>query len=179
MRRGLGTDDKAKAEALVAQMNQLLQDEVWWTTAKHQEALQAFDQRIVDAFYDGIQAGIADSSEIRNSVVPLLGKAEGYARALFVGTTGAGKTSLLRHLIGSDPELDRFPSTSTAKTTISDIEVIPAAGEFRAAVAFFCRPSFRRMSKTACSTPALPSGTSCLRTRWRIAFCITRISDFA
>ncbi len=137
MRRGLGTDDKAKAEALVAQMNQLLQDEVWWTTAKHQEALQAFDQRIVDAFYDGIQAGIADSSEIRNSVVPLLGKAEGYARALFVGTTGAGKTSLLRHLIGSDPELDRFPSTSTAKTTISDIEVIPAAGEFRAAVTFF------------------------------------------
>ena len=137
MRRGLGTDDKVKAETLVTQMNELLKDEVWWTTAKHQEALQAFDQRIVDAFYDGIQAGVADSSELRDNVVPLPGKAEGYARALFVGTTGAGKTSLLRHLIGSDPELDRFPSTSTAKTTISDIEVIPAAGEFRAAVTFF------------------------------------------
>lgn len=137
MRRGLGTDNKAKAEALVAQMNLLLQEEIWWTSAKYQEALQAFDQRIVDAFYDGIQAGVADSFETRNSVIPLPGKVEGYARILFVGTTGAGKTSLLRHLIGSDPELDRFPSTSTAKTTVSDIEVIPAAGEFRAAVTFF------------------------------------------
>ncbi|MGE0497322.1 MAG: hypothetical protein AB7O72_05770 [Ramlibacter sp.] len=137
MRRGLGTDDRVKAETLVAQMNQLLQDEGWWTMAKHQEALQAFDQRIVDAFYDGIQAGVADSFETRNSVIPLPGKVEGYAWTLLVGTTGAGKTSLLRHLIGSDPELDRFPSTSTAKTTVSDIEVIPAAGKFRAAVTFF------------------------------------------
>lgn len=137
MRRGLGTDDKAKAESLVAQLNQLLQDEVWWTAAKYQDALQTFDQRIVDAFYDGIQAGVVDSFETRNGIIPLPGKAEGYARTLFVGTTGAGKTSLLRHLIGSDPDLDRFPSTSTAKTTVSDIEVIPAEGEFRAAVTFF------------------------------------------
>ena len=137
MRRGLGTDDKAKAESLVAQMNQLLQDEVWWTTAKHLDALQTFDTRIVNAFYDGIQAGVTDSSETRNGVIPMPGKQEGYAKALFVGTTGAGKTSLLRHLIGSDPELDRFPSTSTAKTTVSDIEVIPAEGAFRAAVTFF------------------------------------------
>lgn len=137
MRRGLGTDDKTQAETLVDQMNQLLQDEAWWTAAKYKEALQTFDQRIVDAFYDGIQAGVADSFETRNRIIPLPGKEEGYARALFVGTTGAGKTSLLRHLIGSDPEQDRFPSTSTAKTTVSDIEVIPAAGEFRAAVTFF------------------------------------------
>ena len=137
MRRGLGTNDKAKAEALVAQMNQLLQEESWWTAAKHRDALEAFDSRIVDAFYDGIQAGTTDSYEIRNGVIPMPGKAEGYAKVLFVGTTGAGKTSLLRHLIGSDPELDRFPSTSTAKTTVSDIEVIPADGEFKAAVTFF------------------------------------------
>lgn len=137
MRRGLGTDNKTRAESLVAQMNQLLQDAAWWTAAKHQEALQMFDQRIVDAFYDGIQAGIANSFDTRDSVIPLPSKAEGYAKTLFVGTTGAGKTSLLRHLIGSDPELDRFPSTSTAKTTVSDIEVIPAPGEFRAAVTFF------------------------------------------
>lgn len=137
MRRGLGTNDKAKAETLVAQMNQLLQDEAWWTSARRQDALHTFDPRIVDAFYDSIQAGVADSFEIRNGVIPMPGKAEGYARTLFVGTTGAGKTSLLRHLIGSDPELDRFPSTSTAKTTVSDIEVIPAEGAFRAAVTFF------------------------------------------
>ena len=137
MRRGLGTDDKVKAESLVAQLNQLLQDEAWWTIAKLQKAQQTFDSRIVDAFYDGIQAGMVDSFVSRNSIIPLPGKEQGYARALFVGTTGAGKTSLLRHLIGSDPDLDRFPSTSTAKTTVSDIEVIPAEGEYRAVVTFF------------------------------------------
>ncbi len=137
MRRGLGTDDKVKAESLVAQLNQLLQDEAWWTIAKLQKAQQTFDSRIVDAFYDGIQAGMVDSFVTRNSIIPLPGKEQGYARALFVGTTGAGKTSLLRHLIGSDPDLDRFPSTSTAKTTVSDIEVIPAEGEYRAVVTFF------------------------------------------
>ena len=54
-----------------------------------------------------------------------------------VGTTGAGKTSLLRQLIGSDPERDRFPSTAPAKTTIADIEVIQADEPFEAAVTFF------------------------------------------
>lgn len=137
MRRGLGTNDKAKAEDLVAQLNLLLQDEAWWTIAKLSEAQKTFDSRIIDAFYDGIQAGMADSFVTRDSIIPLPGKEQGYARTLFVGTTGAGKTSLLRHLIGSDPELDRFPSTSTAKTTVSDIEVIPAEGEYRAVVTFF------------------------------------------
>lgn len=137
MRRGLGTDDKTKAEVLVAQMNTLLKDEAWWTIARYQEALQNFDKRIVDAFYDSIQAGVRDSYEIRNGVIPMPGKAEGYAKALFVGTTGAGKTSLLRHLIGSDPDQDRFPSTSAAKTTVSDIEVIPAEGGYKAVVTFF------------------------------------------
>lgn len=169
MRRGLGTDDKATASALVEQMNQLLQDEVWWTVAKHHEALQVFDQRIVDAFYDDIQAGMTDSFGSRNRAIPLPAKAEGYARTLFVGTTGAGKTSLLRHLIGSDPEHDRFPSASAAKTTVSDIEIIPAAGDFRAA-------SFRPRSKIASSMRARRCGTSCRKTRWRIVFSITRIS---
>ena len=140
VRRGLGTSDKAAAEKLVAEMNQLLQDEVWWTAAKYPEALQAFDQRIVDAFYDCIQAGVVDSFEIRNGAIPLPGKAEGFAKTLIVGTTGAGKTSMLRHLIGSDPETDRFPSTSTAKTTVSDIEVIPVEGPFQAAITFVSEP---------------------------------------
>ena len=137
MRRGLGTADPEEADALVAQMNQLLGDPSWWTAAKYQEALRGFDRRIVDAFYDGLQAGVPDSYELRNSIIALPGRNEGYARVLFVGTTGAGKTSLLRHLIGSDPDEDRFPSTSTAKTTVSDIEVIPADGLYRAVVTFF------------------------------------------
>ncbi|MDR6496787.1 energy-coupling factor transporter ATP-binding protein EcfA2 [Paraburkholderia terricola] len=137
MRRGLGTDDQAMGESLVAQMNVLLKDEAWWTIARYQDALLEFDKRIVDAFFDSIQAGTRNSYEIRNGIIPMPGKADGYAKVLFVGTTGAGKTTLLRHLIGSDPELDRFPSTSTAKTTVSDIEVIPAEGGYRAVITFF------------------------------------------
>jgi energy-coupling factor transporter ATP-binding protein EcfA2 len=137
MRRGLGTADPNKAEALVAQMNEILADESWWNGTKYPEALRRFEKPIVDAFYDGLQASAPDSYGIRGNIIPLPGKDEGYARVLFVGTTGAGKTSLLRHLIGSDPDNDRFPSTSTAKTTVSDIEVIPADGSFHAAVTFF------------------------------------------
>jgi GTPase SAR1 family protein len=61
---------------------------------------------------------------------------EGYARVLMAGTTGAGKTTFLRHAIGSSHERDRFPSTSTARTTIADIEIITADGRYKAAVTF-------------------------------------------
>ena len=61
---------------------------------------------------------------------------------MMVGTTGAGKTSLLRHLIGSHPKLDRFPSTSASRTTISDIEVITSTDElYRAVLTFFDEPT--------------------------------------
>ena len=60
-----------------------------------------------------------------------------------MGTTGTGKTSLLRHLIGTDPSRDRFPSTSTGRTTIADIEVITSRGDFEAVVTFFPRRLIR------------------------------------
>jgi hypothetical protein len=55
---------------------------------------------------------------------------------LFLGTTGAGKTTLVRQLIGTDPVKERFPSTSTAKTTIHDTEIVLADGNWRAVVTF-------------------------------------------
>lgn len=58
---------------------------------------------------------------------------------MLVGTTGAGKTTLLRHLIGTDPHRDRFPSTSTAKTTTADIEIVTAEGPFEAVITFASR----------------------------------------
>lgn len=137
VRRGLGTTDEAEAKRLVAQMNHLLADEDWWNSNRYPQALETFAQVVVDAFYDGLQAGATAHSTLRDSFIRLPDRADGYARVLFVGTTGAGKTSLLRHFIGSDPERDRFPSTSTAKTTVSDIEVIPLEGPYQAAVTFF------------------------------------------
>ncbi len=137
MRRGLGTSDEAEAQAMVEEMNTILGDQTWWNAAKRAEAELRFAKQIIEAFYDEIQAGRDDPESLRESHIRLPNKDDGYSRVLFVGTTGAGKTSLLRQLIGSDPEEDRFPATGSAKTTIADIEVIQAEGEFEAAVTFF------------------------------------------
>ncbi|MCY4621825.1 MAG: hypothetical protein OXD34_08340 [bacterium] len=58
---------------------------------------------------------------------------------LLLGTTGAGKTTLVRQLIGTDPSTERFPSTSTSKTTIHDTEIILDNGGWRAVVTFVSR----------------------------------------
>jgi hypothetical protein len=137
IRRGLGTGDDAEADRLVAEMNLLLSDTSWWSVVKREEAERRFSAVITAAFYDDIQAGRVDTWEVRERHIRLRTAAEGYSRVVFVGTTGAGKTTLLRHMIGSDPELDRFPSTSTAKTTVSDIEVVLANEPFSAVVTFF------------------------------------------
>ncbi|WP_375289778.1 hypothetical protein [Qipengyuania sp.] len=137
VRRGLGTTSADEAEHLVRQMNALLGDDRWWSITRRAEALAEFDSRVVDAFYDEVEPAQTDTRAIRQSLLPLPGRDDGYSRVLLVGTTGAGKTSLVRHLIGTDPDEDRFPSTSTAKTTIADTEVIIAPDRYRAAVTFF------------------------------------------
>ncbi len=137
MRRGLGTTDESEADRLVAEMNALLADRAWWNANKRFDAERKFSAAIVDAFYDDIQAGREDPEALREELIALPNAEDGYSRVLFVGTTGAGKTSLLRQLIGSDPDKDRFPSTAPAKTTIADIEVVQADGDYHAAVTFF------------------------------------------
>ncbi|MGO8068340.1 hypothetical protein AB9E28_22795 [Rhizobium leguminosarum] len=118
------------------QLNELLRDESWWSGDRRADAALRFEAAVVSAFFDGIEASSGDAEARRSKVIPLPGKDQGYSSVLFLGTTGAGKTTLLRHVIGSDPERDRFPSTSTAKTTTADIEIITAPGSFGAAVTF-------------------------------------------
>lgn len=78
--------------------------------------------------------------ELRDSVLPLPLPEAGYRRVLMLGTTGAGKTTVVRQLLGTDPKTERFPSTSTAKTTVADTEIIPVDEPFfRAAVTFMPR----------------------------------------
>ena len=83
-------------------MNAILSDQTWWNAAKRQEAVLRFSKPVVEAFYDEIQAGRQDSESLRESHIRLPDKDDGYPRVLLVGTTGAGKTSLLRQLVGSD-----------------------------------------------------------------------------
>src|SRR6185503_18618312 len=99
--------------------------------------------KVVHAFYDHLLPAVQDAWALRDEIIPLPGPREGYTRARAVGTTGAGKTTLVRQLIGTDPERERFPSTSTAKTTVCDMEIVIADGPFKAAVTFFSREHVR------------------------------------
>lgn len=137
MRRGLGTNEEDEATRMVDEMNTILGDQSWWNVVKRAEAEMRFSKPVVKAFYDEIQAGRDAPETIRDRHITLPSAADGYAKVLFVGTTGAGKTSLLRQIIGSDPDEDRFPSTAPAKTTIADIEVVQSDGPYKAVVTFF------------------------------------------
>ncbi len=136
VRRGLGTTDSAEADRLVDQLNELLGDPSWWSVDRRVEAKQRFDNVVVSAFFDGIEAGKLSSADLRESKIPLPTNADGYSRVMFSGTTGAGKTTLLRHIIGSDHIHDRFPSTSTGRATTADIEIVTAQGPFEAVITF-------------------------------------------
>lgn len=136
VRRGLNTADDREADALVDQLNTLLADRSWWTVDRRSDAEREFAPQIVSAFFDGIEVGSSDTAQLRDQIIPLPSADDGYARVLIVGTTGAGKTTLLRHLIGSTHEHDRFPSTSAARTTIADTEIVTADAPFSAAVTF-------------------------------------------
>jgi len=136
IRRGLNTIDASQADGYIAQLNTLLGDRQWWSADRRADAEREFAPQIISAFFDGMESGRLDTAQLRDSLIPLPGRDEGYARVLLVGTTGAGKTTLLRHFIGSSHEHDRFPSTSTAKTTIADTEIVTADGPFKAAVTF-------------------------------------------
>lgn len=138
VRQGLGTPDEAKANDLKDQLNQLLSDESFWSLPAKAEAEKRLDRRVVEIFYHGMEPEQNDFGAIRESIIPLpTSKDSDYRRALLLGTTGAGKTTLLRQLIGTDPETERFPSTSTAKTTVHETEVLLAPGPYKAVVTFF------------------------------------------
>lgn len=137
VRQGLGTSNETEANDLKDQLNQLLTEEAYWSLPARTEAEKRFHRRVVEIFYHGMEPEESDFGAIREAVIPLpMSKDSDYRRALLLGTTGAGKTTLLRQLIGTDPD-ERFPSTSTAKTTVHETEVVLAPGLYKAVVTFF------------------------------------------
>lgn len=136
VRRGLGTSDPAEADRLVDQLNELLNDYSWWSIDRRTEAEQRYDSVVVAAFFDGMETGKISSAALRENKIPLPSREDGYPRVMLSGTTGAGKTTLVRHIIGADHKNDRFPSTSTARTTTADIEIITAETSFEVVVTF-------------------------------------------
>lgn len=137
VRRGLGTTDEVLANQLVGQLNELLGSPAFWEPSARAEAGDRFDGRVVDIFFDGMESVEIDFLQLREEALPLPST---HRRVMLLGTTGAGKTTVVRQLLGTDPDTERFPSTSTAKTTVADTELVITNDEtFRAVVTFATR----------------------------------------
>ena len=144
VRAGLGTKDETEASQLVNQMNELLANSDFWTIGAQATARGRFDTRIVDIFFHDIVPQPTDFMNVREQVIPIpLSGDPNYRSALLLGTTGAGKTTVLRQIIGTHPVKERFPSTSTAKTTVADTEIIVAEGGYQAVITFMERDEVR------------------------------------
>lgn len=137
VRQGLGTPDQSEAEKLRDQLNELLADPRYHSPTARAEAERRFDQRVVEIFYYKMVPEELDFAALREASIPLPpSEPDGYRRVLLLGATGSGKTTLVRQLIGSDPAAERFPSTSTAKTTVHDTEIVLDSGPWKAVVTF-------------------------------------------
>ena len=107
--RGLGTADSVEADRLVAELNDLLSSEEFWTYAARGTAAGRFDARVVSIFFEGLDPSARQSSAVlREAAIRLPGLDDGYRRVLLLGTTGAGKTTVVRQILGTDPVKDRF-----------------------------------------------------------------------
>ena len=134
-RRGLGTEIEAEAQKLVGQLNALLQNEGLWSLGARGAAAKIYDERVVEIFFSEIELRSAASNQLRDRI-PLPSAADGYARVVLLGVPGAGKTTLVRQLLGTNPDTERFPSTSVNRTTTYPTEVILREGALDAVVTF-------------------------------------------
>jgi hypothetical protein len=132
----LGTSSDVDADRMVSELNELLRSPEYWNASSKPLAEGRFDQRVVSIFFDGMDTALPDYKAIRDEVLPLPSTSDDYRRVLLLGTTGAGKTTLVRQFIGTNPRTERFPSISTAKTTVADTEIVLAEGPYRAVVTF-------------------------------------------
>lgn len=135
-RKGLGTDDDKEALRLVEQLNDLLRNESLWSLGAKPEASKQYDARVTEIFYGEIEPRGSSALQLRDKLLPLPSRDDGYARVLLMGVPGAGKTTLVRQLIGTHPKSERFPSTSVNRTTTFPTEVALRDGPYEGVVTF-------------------------------------------
>lgn len=135
-RKGLGTPDDARAQLLVQQLNELLSSEALWSLGARAEAAKLYEPEVLEIFYGEIEPKTQDARPLRDKLLPLPTRDDGYAKVVMVGVPGAGKTTLIRQLIGTHPKREAFPSTSLNRTTTFPTELVLRKGKFEAVVTF-------------------------------------------
>lgn len=138
VRRGLGTDNREEALAIISDINAMLSNTDFHKLGARELAERQFHKKAVSAFYDHdrLRTSLVDPWEKRD-VLPLPG--EGYSVVQIVGSFGVGKTTLVRQLIGTDHGKGSFPAKGKGRTTICDTEIICAPGDYTAVVSFASR----------------------------------------
>lgn len=138
VRRGLGTDNREEALAIVTDINAMLANADFHKLGARELAERQFHKKAVSAFYDHdrLRVALVDPWEKRD-VLPLPG--DGYSVVQMVGSFGVGKTTLVRQLIGTDHGKGSFPAKGKGRTTICDTEIICAPGDYSAVVSFASR----------------------------------------
>ena len=132
VRYGIGTEIREEAEKILADLNEILAKEELWSPGAKEIALRDYHPTAIACFYEGIEVRIVDPWVKREEAIQL--PREGFSIVQLTGATGAGKTTLVRQLIGTDPITEKFPATSNSRTTIFDTEIICAPGEYQAVV---------------------------------------------
>lgn len=135
-RKGLGTSDPDRARHLVSQLNELLANDALWSLGARPEATKLYEPEVLEIFYGEIEPRSSDARALRDKLMPLPNPEEGFAKVALIGAPGAGKTTLVRQLIGTHPELERFPSTSVNRTTTFPTEIVLNHGQYEAVVTF-------------------------------------------
>lgn len=153
VRYGIGTEDRDEAERIVADLNAILAKEELWNPGAKEIASHSYHPTAVACFYEGIEVKIIDPWVKREEVIEL--PKDGFSIVQLTGPVGAGKTTLVRQLIGTDPEKERFPATSNARTTIFDTEIICAPGDFHAVVSFLSPDQVRSYTEECVQAAAM------------------------
>lgn len=142
-RKGLGTEDDVEAQEIVDGLNMLLKDESVWSLGAKPEAAKRYDSRVVEIFYGEIEPRTGVMALLQDRLLPLPSRDEGFARVLLMGVPGAGKTTLVRQFIGTNPKTERFPSTSVNRTTTFPTEVVLRDGPYEGVVTFMSEHEVR------------------------------------
>lgn len=135
-RKGLGIISRDRANLLVSQLNELLANSALWSLGARGEAEKRYEPEVIEIFYGEIEPRALNARPLRDKLLPLPAPNDGYAKVLLLGVPGAGKTTLVRQLIGTHPKKEAFPSTSLNRTTTFPTEVILHPGHFEAVVTF-------------------------------------------
>ena len=135
-RKGLGTADPERAQYLVKQLNELLANQALWSLGARGEAERLYEPEVIEIFYGEVEPRTPDARPLRDKLLPLPKREDGYAKVVMLGVPGAGKTTLVRQLIGTHPKREAFPSTSLNRTTTFPAELVLKPGRFDAVVTF-------------------------------------------